>query len=111
MITDRPQTRTALINEMMAQIEYLHRCNAAYLMAHALYSACHHGDFPGPNILNLSSGLDRGNKELVGRLLYLTSEPDYSNDAQDNARDWIEARFGADVIENWLNKGHLRERK
>jgi hypothetical protein len=89
-----------LIDETIEKIKFLGCCSGAYRLAHALYSACHHGKFPGPNLLNISSGLDRSNKELVFRLMDITLEPDYSNADQAKARAFIEERFESCISED-----------
>lgn len=89
-----------LIDTVIERIDYLGDTRAAQILAQALYSACRHDDFPAPSILTASCTLDAQNRELLARLIGITSEPDYSNADQDRARAHIELEFG-DSISAW----------
>lgn len=91
-----------LIDSVLDQIQCLEKSKAAYILAHALYSAC--VGTPGPSLLKVSVALDSNNRELFCKLVQIAFEPDYSNSAQDNAKDFIEAHYG-EHIESWRS-GH-----
>ncbi len=72
------------------RITYLSHCSGAYRMAHAAWSACDHRDLPGPSVLEISVGLDEGNKELYFKLCKIITYPDYSNDDQAEMLRWLD---------------------
>lgn len=78
-----------LLNEVKAKIQYLHTCTAAYLLAHAAWSACDHRKLPGPSTLQISAALDHSNKHLIAELQRITDQPDYSNRDQAEMLCWL----------------------
>jgi len=78
-----------LLEEVKAKIIYLSSCTAAYLLAHAAWSACDHRKLPGPSVLQLSAALDHSNKELINQLQRITDQPDYSNRDQAEMLRWL----------------------
>jgi hypothetical protein len=78
-----------LLDEVKNKILYLDTCTAAYLLAHAAWSACDHRKLPGPSTLQISAALDRSNKHLVTELQRITGHPDYSNRDQSEMLRWL----------------------
>ena len=63
-------------------------CKATNTIGHAAASAC--SQLYGVSALRISAGLDYQNKQLVQRLMNITDEPDFSNDAQYEMLNWLE---------------------
>ncbi len=82
-----------IIETVKEQIKDNKFSSSSEILAHALYSACHHGNFPGPNLQNISSSLDAKNKELVWGLINISQYDDYSNNDQSQAIQWIKDNF------------------
>lgn len=80
-----------LLEDVKNKIIYLHTCSAAYILAHAAWSACDHRELPGPSALRVSVALDSSNKELVYQLQQITSCHDYSNDDQAEMLKWLDS--------------------
>ena len=95
-----------LIDETISTIKALGGCNAAYTMTHVLQSACDHRKVHAPSFLEMSATLDDGNLDLVQRLIKITSEPDYSNDAQAEALNWLEQSRFAEYLDKTIKVEH-----
>jgi len=93
-----------IINKIIGQISKHRYSSSSGILAHSLYSACHHGNFPGPNLLNVSSTLDQENKKLFFDLANISTHNDFSNDAQSEGLKYIRDNWG-ECIEKW-EKGH-----
>ena len=78
-----------LLEIMKEKILYLGGCSAAYIVAHAAWSACDHRSLPGPSVLEVSASLDEGNKELLTQLNQITLFTDYSNSDQAEMLRWL----------------------
>lgn len=76
-----------LINEIINFLNVHGRTKSGNTMAKALASACNR-DY-GVNLSDASSSLDRSNKKLFVRLLFIAQEPDFSNRDQDIALYWL----------------------
>lgn len=81
-----------LLETIKQRISSLSGCEAAYILAHASWSACDHRKFSGPSALQTSSALDSSNQELVWMLYAITSQADYSNNAQAAMLRWLNER-------------------
>jgi len=79
-----------LLDIVKTKIVKLHTCSAAYLLAHAAWSACDHRELPGPSALEMSATLDAGNLELVNYLQRITTMDDYSNPDQAEMLRWLD---------------------
>lgn len=69
-----------LIDEDLAQIEEHRFSRSAEFLAHALASAC--SKHYSISLLDAAVTLDRNNKQILFRLMSITSEPDFSNSCQ-----------------------------
>lgn len=78
-----------VLDNAKAKISQLSGCHAAYLLAHAAWSACDHRELPGPSCLETSSTLDASNKELLFSLQQISCLPDYSNSDQAAMLRWL----------------------
>lgn len=72
------------------RLNFLDTCSAAYLLAHAVWSACDHRKIPGPSTLEISVVLDKSNTELFFKLNEITTFSDYSNDDQAEMLRWLD---------------------
>jgi hypothetical protein len=80
-----------LLEEVKEKITYLHTCSAAYILAHAAWSACDHRSLPGPSTLEVSAQLDDDNIKLIGDLQRITRKTDYSNTDQAEMLRWLDS--------------------
>lgn len=78
-----------LLDKVKKKIDYLHTCSAAYILAHAAWSACDHRLLPGPSALEISCSLDQDNYDLVVQLQRLSVCTDYDNSAQAEMLRWL----------------------
>ena len=78
-----------LLEEVKNKIADLHTCDAAYILAHAAWSACDFRMLPGPCVFEVSVSLDAGNAELVSRLQRLSLENDFHNGDQALMLRWL----------------------
>lgn len=81
-----------ILERTKTKIASLSGCSAAYLLAHAAWSACDHRELPGPSFLELSSTLDGSNKELAWQLMNISVLGDYSNRDQAEMLYWLHDR-------------------
>lgn len=72
-----------IINEIFAIIKDHPQTGSSRVLAVALASACN--AHYSVSLLDVSARLDYNGKKLVDRLARITQEPDFSNDAQDQA--------------------------
>ena len=72
-----------ILNEILALIVEHPRTGSSRVLAAALASACN--THYAVSLLDVSARLDENSMRLVARLARITQEPDYSNDAQDQA--------------------------
>ncbi len=79
-----------LLDTVKRKISLLGGCSAAYILAHAAWSACDHRKLPGPSTLEISVVLDEGNTRLFFHLNQITGFPDYSNDDQAEMLRWLD---------------------
>ena len=93
-----------IITKVIEQIAEHRYSSSSEILAHSLYSACHHGNFPGPNLLNVASTLDQDNRQLFFELANISNHHDYSNNAQSEALKYIKENWG-ECIEKWKS-GH-----
>lgn len=89
-----------ILEQAKQKIVYLHTCDSAYIIAHAAWSACDHRMYPGPCAMDISSGLDSENREIVFGLQNITNQPDFSNSDQEAMLHWLHARG----YSKWLAK-------
>ena len=66
-----------LIDEVLAQIEEHRFSSFAEFLAQALASAC--SKHYSISLLDAAVKLDRNNKQILFRMMSITSEPDFSN--------------------------------
>lgn len=78
-----------LLEEVKQKLIYLNDCSAAFVVAHAAWSACDHRELPGPSALSISATLDNDNIHLIGQLQQITTNIDYSNDDQAEMLRWL----------------------
>ena len=78
-----------IINEILAIISEHPRTGSSRVLAAALASACN--SHYAVSLLDVSARLDENSMRLVARLARITQEPDYSNDAQDQALQRLRA--------------------
>ena len=78
-----------IINEILAIISEHPRTGSSRVLAAALASACN--THYAVSLLDVSARLDENSMRLVARLARITQEPDYSNDAQDQALQRLRA--------------------
>lgn len=78
-----------LLEKVKFKIAELNTCSAAYILAHAAWSACDHRELPGPSVLEVSHRLDKGNIDLVSQLQNITRCTDYSNTDQAEMLRWL----------------------
>ena len=78
-----------IINEILAIISEHPRTGSSRVLAAALASACN--TQYTVSLLDVSARLDENSMRLVARLARITQEPDYSNDAQDQALQRLRA--------------------
>ena len=78
-----------IINEILAIISEHPRTGSSRVLAAALASACN--THYAVSLLDVSAKLDENSRRLVERLARITQEPDYSNDAQDQALQRLRA--------------------
>jgi len=78
-----------LLEIVKKRIDYLDSCTAAFILAHAAWSACDHREQPGPSALHISYSLDSSNIELVTQLQKITCCDDYSNSDQVEMLKWL----------------------
>ena len=90
-----------VIDEAITAIKKMGPCGGHDILARALYSACHHGSFPGPSLLDVSVVLDIKNTKLFLDLCLISRQPDYSNKDQSEAVKWLVEYVGSDVIAGW----------
>jgi len=76
-----------LLNEVRRQIQAFPGSGSSIVLAQAMAAACHDGY--GVNLLRASSVLDSQSKQWLRRLADITSEPDYDNEAQQHALEWL----------------------
>lgn len=97
-----------ILDQVRNKIMYLHTCNAAYILAHAAWSACDHRELPGPSVISVSASLDSSNVELVYRLQQITTHMDYSNDDQAKMLRWLHdngySRYVAKQVKTTMKK-------
>lgn len=78
-----------ILNEILAIISEHPRTGSSRVLAAALASACN--THYAVSLLDVSARLDENSMRLVARLARITQEPDYSNDAQDQALQRLRA--------------------
>jgi hypothetical protein len=78
-----------ILNEILAIIAEHPRTGSSRVLAAALASACN--THYAVSLLDVSARLDENGRRLVERLARITQEPDYSNDAQDQALQRLRA--------------------
>lgn len=78
-----------VLEQVKGRINTLQTCDAAYILAHAAWSACDHRMPPGPCAMEVSSKLDSNNRELVFQLQQITNQPDFSNSDQAEMLRWL----------------------
>ena len=78
-----------ILNEILALIVEHPRTGSSRVLAAALASACN--THFAVSLLDVSARLDENSMRLVARLARITQEPDYSNDAQDQALQRLRA--------------------
>ncbi|BDA13315.1 TPA: hypothetical protein P7N72_001227 [Escherichia coli] len=78
-----------ILNEILALIVEHPRTGSSRVLAAALASACN--THYAVSLLDVSARLDENSMRLVARLARITQEPDYSNDAQDQALQRLRA--------------------
>ncbi|HDQ0554746.1 TPA: hypothetical protein P7S37_001567 [Escherichia coli] len=78
-----------ILNEILALIVEHPRTGSSRMLAAALASACN--THYAVSLLDVSARLDENSMRLVARLARITQEPDYSNDAQDQALQRLRA--------------------
>ncbi|MCO5344053.1 hypothetical protein NG896_15870 [Aeromonas veronii] len=78
-----------ILNEILALIVEHPRTGSSRVLAAALASACN--THYAVSLLDVSARLDENSMRLVARLARITEEPDYSNDAQDQALQRLRA--------------------
>jgi len=78
-----------LLEEVKGKIADLHTCDAAYILAHAAWSACDFRMLPGPCVFEVSVSLDAGNAVLISRLQRLSLENDFHNGDQALMLRWL----------------------
>ena len=78
-----------ILNEILALIVEHPRTGSSRVLAAALASACN--THYAVSLLVVSARLDENSMRLVARLARITQEPDYSNDAQDQALQRLRA--------------------
>jgi len=81
-----------ILEAVKQKLNYLNDSPAAYLLAHAAWSACDHRELPGPSALRVSAVMDSGNIDLVNQLQRITTCPDYSNDDQFEMLGWLHSK-------------------
>lgn len=81
-----------LLDKVKQKIDSLYSCDAAYILAHAAWSACDHRKPPGPSALEVSAKLDSSNTEIVQQLYDITAHYDYSNADQTEMLRWLHQR-------------------
>jgi len=80
-----------LLDDIKQKINYLGTCTAAYILAHAAWSACDHRELPAPSALKISVSLDSSNVEMVAQLQQITTCHDYSNSDQAEMLRWLDS--------------------
>ena len=78
-----------LLEQVKGKITELHTCDAAYILAHAAWSACDFRMLPGPCVFKVSVALDGGNAELISKLQRLSLEVDFHNGDQAEMLRWL----------------------
>lgn len=78
-----------ILDVVKERILSLNTCSAAYLLAHAAWSACDHRKLPGPSALEISVVLDEKNTRLFFHLCQISGFHDYSNDDQAAMLHWL----------------------
>ncbi len=78
-----------ILNEILAIIAEHPRTGSSSVLAAALASACN--THYAVSLLDVSARLDENGRRLVERLARITQEPDYSNNAQDQALQRLRA--------------------
>ncbi|MEH8161433.1 MULTISPECIES: hypothetical protein [Aeromonas] len=78
-----------ILNEILALIVEHPRTGSSRVLAAALASACN--THYAVSLLDVSARLDENSMRLVARLARITQEPDYSNNAQDQALQRLRA--------------------
>ncbi|MGZ9625937.1 hypothetical protein AAGU31_13000 [Aeromonas dhakensis] len=78
-----------ILNEILALIVEHPRTGSSRVLVAALASACN--THYAVSLLDVSARLDENSMRLVARLARITQEPDYSNDAQDQALQRLRA--------------------
>ncbi|ELM3617738.1 hypothetical protein ACET6J_18135 [Aeromonas veronii] len=78
-----------ILNEILALIVEHPRTGSSRVLAAALASACN--THYAVSLLDVSARLDENGRRLVERLARITQEPDYSNNAQDQALQRLRA--------------------
>ncbi|BBT80849.1 hypothetical protein WP8S18E11_25150 [Aeromonas veronii] len=78
-----------ILNEILAIIAEHPRTGSSRVLAAALASACN--THYAVSLLDVSARLDENGRRLVERLARITQEPDYSNNAQDQALQRLRA--------------------
>lgn len=81
-----------ILEQAKQKINYLHTCDAAYILAHAAWSACDHRMYPGPSIFEVSCDLDASNKQIIFGLMQIAQQPDFSNSDQAEMLRWLHDR-------------------
>lgn len=78
-----------ILNEILAILSEHPRTGSSRVLAAALASACN--THYAVSLLDVSARLDENGRRLVERLARITQEPDYSNNAQDQALQRLRA--------------------
>ena len=76
-----------IIDKVIAQISEHRFSGSSEYLAMALASACN--NHYKISMLDASVKLDTENKNLLFELMNIAQQPDFSNDAQDNALHWL----------------------
>lgn len=97
-----------LLEQVKKKIAALHTCPAAYILAHAAWSACDHRDVPGPSALTISSRLDSNNINLLSQLQQITTREDYSNSDQAEMLRWLHSRVLQQICSQ-ANQNHCEK--